>query len=157
MSNFKHGKRYHKLYEVWENMKSRCYNKNSSSYKHYGGRGVVVCPEWKKDFFSFYSFSIKNGWNKDLQIDRIDTDGGYSPKNCRFVKRSQNSSTRRKRTDNSSGYIGVSWHKRSKHYVARVTVNSNKIRIGSFRTSLDAAIARDGYVRKNNLQHTLNF
>jgi len=30
-------------YNSWENMKARCYNEKSISFKNYGGRGIVMC------------------------------------------------------------------------------------------------------------------
>lgn len=34
-----------RLYSIWHNMKSRCYNENVWNYKYYGGKGIVVCDE----------------------------------------------------------------------------------------------------------------
>jgi hypothetical protein len=67
-------------------MKSRCQNKNRRDYKWYGGRGIKVCNEWL-DFIPFRDWALKNGyWEKlKLEIDRIDNDGDYCPKNCRFI------------------------------------------------------------------------
>ncbi len=35
-------------YEVWRSMKRRCTNPNEKAYKHYGGRGIVVCKRWSE-------------------------------------------------------------------------------------------------------------
>jgi len=43
----KHGHSETKVYHIWQHMKDRCYNQNHKSYKDYGGRGIVVCDEWK--------------------------------------------------------------------------------------------------------------
>ena len=41
-----------KLYSVWLNMRSRCYNPKNKKYKDYGGRGISICSDWD-DFLQF--------------------------------------------------------------------------------------------------------
>ena len=94
--NYKHCKAHTKLYKRWTSMKNRCYNKKDPRYNDWGGRGIVVCNEWKDDFEAFYNWSINNGYQDDLSIDRIDNNKGYSPDNCQWVDRKiQNRNTRR--------------------------------------------------------------
>ena len=83
--NKSHGLSKHPLYKVWKNIKSRCFNKNSHHYIRYGARGITICDEWKNNFKSFYEWSISNGYNESLEIDRIDNNGNYDQSNCRFV------------------------------------------------------------------------
>jgi len=81
----KHGLSKSKIYHVWLSMKERCNKENNKSYKNYGAKGIKVCEEWNNSFSSFYDFSISNGYKEGLSIDRINSDLGYYPENCRFV------------------------------------------------------------------------
>lgn len=93
--NYVHGKRHTRLYRIWLVMKNRCNNPNDKYYYCYGGKGIKVCDEWAEDFMSFYNWSIANGYSDKLSIDRIDSDKGYQPDNCRWAtnKEQQNNKT----------------------------------------------------------------
>lgn len=94
-SQTKHGLSSHPVYFLWKSIKRRCYNKNTKDYINYGGRGITVCEEWRSDFMYFYNWALKNGWEKGLDIDRIDNDGEYSSCNCRFVDKFIGNNNRR--------------------------------------------------------------
>lgn len=83
--NYKDGRKGTRLYRIYNNMKTRCYNPSSISYQHYGGRGIKICKEWLQDFSIFKDWAISNGYRDDLTIDRIDVDKGYFPDNCRWT------------------------------------------------------------------------
>ena len=87
-----HGLSEHKIYNVWRGMISRCNWPKHISYKNYGGRGISVCKRWLK-FENFLSdMGIPKG---KMDIDRINNDGNYTAKNCRWVSRKQNSRKKR--------------------------------------------------------------
>lgn len=71
-----------KTYKVWEDMKSRCLNKNNKRYPSYGGRGIKIASEW----LDFGVFRADMGEAPEgMSLDRIYNDGGYSKDNCRWV------------------------------------------------------------------------
>lgn len=94
----KHGKTNTRIYQTWCNIKARCYNSANTYYYNYGGRGIIMCDEWKNNFENFYEWGINNGYSDNLTIDRIDVNGNYEPNNCRWTTREiQNKNTRRTR------------------------------------------------------------
>ena len=76
-------------------MIARCTCEYRHNYYAYGGRGISVCDEWTESFENFYSWSIDNGYEKGLSIERIDNDKGYSPDNCRFIPLCEQGKNRR--------------------------------------------------------------
>jgi hypothetical protein len=91
-THWKHGdggKKQSRLYNIWHGMKKRCSNKNDKDYKNYGGRGITLCKQWQ-NYVPFKKWSLEHGYREDLQIDRINNDGNYFPKNCQWVSRKKN-------------------------------------------------------------------
>lgn len=86
--NYINGLSQTRLNRVYRGMLNRCRNKNIPIYKYYGGRGIKVCDEWlpkNNGFYNFCKWAFEHNYDETLSIDRIDTNGDYTPYNCRFV------------------------------------------------------------------------
>lgn len=112
-----HGRCYTRAYRIWINMNARCHRLACPSYPQYGGRGITVCGEWRHDFAAFHR--DMGDPPADMTLDRIDNALGYSPDNCRWATRkqqSQNSSRpivieyrgHRKNLSEWAEYLGIS-------------------------------------------------
>lgn len=88
-------KKVNRLKNIWYRMKDRCYNRKHSSYLYYGAKGIIVCQEWKDSFINFLEWSKANGYENPLTLDRKDGTKGYSPENCRWVTKKQQSNNRK--------------------------------------------------------------
>ena len=124
---------------VWDQMKQRCYNPLSTSYPHYGARGITVCDEWKNSFDTFFKDMGPRPTDKH-EIDRIDNDGNYEPSNCTWATKLEQQLNREV---SKSG--GVRYNYRNggfwEAYMKLVYV---KIHLGCYPTEHEARIARNG-------------
>lgn len=144
VSNLKHGQNRRRAvsaeYTAWRSMISRCYNPKATSYDIYGGRGVTVCSRWRDSFECFYAdMGMKP--SPEYSLDRIDPNGIYEPKNCRWATKTEQSRNVRKSRANSTGVKGVQKHSRGK-YKSTIVVNSESIFLGTFNSVEEAAKVR---------------
>lgn len=80
----KHGMWKSNEFAMWQSMLQRCLDSNCPAWHHYGGRGVVVCQEWRESFRSFYEFMGVRPSRKH-SLERIDNEKGYEPGNVRWA------------------------------------------------------------------------
>lgn len=94
--NYVTGKKY-------DGMMGRCYRESDRSYKNYGTKNIRVSESWIKDINTFRVWIVSElsrigisledftANSKYFQLDRINTDGHYTPSNCRLTGMQHNS------------------------------------------------------------------
>lgn len=114
-----------RAYTSWCAMKQRCQNPNNNAYRRYGGRGIYVCDRWQ----SFDCFLADMGQPADgMTLERIDNDGPYSPENCRWA-------SRREQSGNLSVNRNVTWNGET------LNLSEWSRRTGIHRNTLDQRLA----------------
>jgi len=137
-----------RLYNIWVQMKGRCYNRKLHSYKDYGARGIKVCDEWLHSFENFYNWAITNNYGSKLTIDRINNDGNYEPNNCRWATQAQQVNNRR--VWGEIPYYGIV--RDNTGYRAQVTINGRKKYIAHSPNDIAFLVReRNKYIDQHNL------
>lgn len=100
---------YPREYRIWSMMHVRCYDQKHEAWKHYGGRGIGICPEWHKDspdkkgFDRFLAF-VGKAPSESHSIDRVDNDLGYQPFQADGVTRQLRWATSKEQRANQRPY-----------------------------------------------------
>jgi hypothetical protein len=89
-----HGMTDHPAWCSWRGMMKRCYYKKDIAFQNYGGRGIKVCKRWRENFENFWK-DMGPTYKDGLIIDRIDNNGDYTPKNCRWVTYKESNGNKR--------------------------------------------------------------
>lgn len=89
------GRKMSRTLKSYQHAKSRCFNPGDEKYPIYGGRGITMCSAWAGDFSRFLLDMGECPPGRTL--DRVDVNGHYEPRNCRWATARQQARTR---TDN---------------------------------------------------------
>jgi hypothetical protein len=101
-------KDYLSEYGAWKNARLRCHNPEHPDFADYGGRGILMCVEWREKKVGFHRFieHIGRKPSPELTLDRIDNSKGYQPGNVRWADRSTQAANQRARSKRT---VGRSW------------------------------------------------
>jgi hypothetical protein len=131
------------IYRVWSNMKTRCTNQSATDWPRYGGRGITICEDWKS-FGKFYD-DMGEPSNKNLTLDRIDNNKGYSKENCRWATKIEQANNTR----------NIERAKKISHMGITDTIKNWAEYLGTKRTTFGARVKRgwemDKIIKNNNL------
>jgi heme-degrading monooxygenase HmoA len=147
--------RFSKIYKLWANMVERCHGKNPTKAKWYKDKGIKVCSEWR-NALTFIKWAEKNGYKEGFSIHRKNNDKGYYAENCIFLPKSKHYKKHlgiRKKplSNNTSGFIGVSYSKKNNFYVSYISYNGKRKHLGCFKTAIEANEKRLLFIKEKNL------
>lgn len=125
-------------YRAWYALKSRCLNKNTPQYVHYGAKGITICDKWVNSFAQFFEDMGKRPSPKH-SLDRIDVNGNYSHANCRWATATVQCHNKRKRKS-KLGIQGV-YQAGPNSFRATISLNMKNHYLGTFRTACEAEAA----------------
>lgn len=129
-------------YRAWAAMKQRCFNEGGPAYKNWGGRGIKVCDEWLNSFEQFFADMGRRPAGTSLE--RENNDGDYSPGNCKWgtrTEQSQNTRTAVRLTFKGETLCLSEWARRCGLLVC--TMRRRIIRLGAEKAIGEALATRD--------------
>lgn len=142
--SYKHGDskrgKWNITYKSWASMKERCTNPNSRVYKYYGGAGITFDDRWND--YTLFLEDMGERPSLEYSIDRIDNKLGYTKDNCRWANDTLQRINTSISSRNTSGHVGVTYHKTNKKWHSYIGINGEVINLGFYESKEDAIKAR---------------
>lgn len=136
--NKKHWLTWTSFYRSWFSMKSRCKNKNDTSYKNYWARWIIYCDSWEL-FDNFYN-DMYSSYFLWATIDRIDVNWNYCKENCRWATYKEQANNKR-----NNEIIEIHWVKKNLwEWLTYYWIDKNtyRTRINNWWNKIEAIITK---------------
>ena len=78
---------------IWRGMWRRCTSQKCADFPNYGGRGIRVDERWRDH--ETFARDMGPRPTPEHTLDRVDNDGDYTPSNCRWATRKEQSLNKR--------------------------------------------------------------
>jgi hypothetical protein len=138
------------IYDKWNNMMKKCYSEMCQG----SHTDIEVCDEWLnfQNFARWYErYCPKDGLkyviNKDLLKGKSKI---YSPQTCIFIHATLDKFMVTMQSDNTSGYMGVSWNNSVKKWQVCIRIDGIRKHLGKYR-SIDEASRAYQQVREEQV------
>lgn len=90
-------------YQSLKSAQSRCHDPNNQNYEDYGGRGICVFEEWRKNPKLFLEHMGERP--EGFTLERINNELGYVPGNVKWASRLEQARNRRPKRFKHTRYV----------------------------------------------------
>lgn len=136
--------------DEWHTKEARCQTwnnrfagKEAGSVSKYGKlKGYRLISIYSRPYLAHHIiWLIVHGFWPEQIDHKLGIENGDAIKNLRLATSAQNTQNSRIRSDNTSGFKGVSWTVKNRKWRAIITVEGRRISLGLFNSKEEAALA----------------